>query len=319
MIFIAISLFLTFLVIIVLVKGIRIVSQSEVMLIERFGNYTRTLTSGLNFVIPVIDSPREIHWQKGGKVGLYNRIDMREMVLDIPEQTTITKDNVSLNIDAVLYMQIIDAQKAAYEVAHLPHAIGQLAQTTLRSVIGELDLDETLASRDQINHRLKNVLDDITDKWGVNVNRVELANVTPPKEVQEAMEKQMQAERERRAVVLEASGEKEARIARSEGERQEKINQAQGEKEALIHKAEGEAQAILTRNEAEQKAIEIIKQALGNNAELAAKYLIAKKYIEAYKEFTHGEGDKVYLPFEASNAMASFGNLGDMFQFHEDR
>jgi len=304
-------------VIIILKKGIRIVAQSEVMLIERFGNYTRTLNAGLNFTIPFIDAPREMNWQKEGEVGLYTRIDLREMVLDIPEQTTITKDNVSLLVDAVLYMQIVDPKKAAYEVASLPTAVGKLAQTTLRSVIGELDLDETLASRDQINNKLKNVLDEVTDKWGVNVNRVELANVTPPRDVQAAMEKQMQAERERRAVVLQASGEKEARIARSEGERQEKINQAQGEKVALIQKAEGEAEAISKKIEAEKAAIEKITQALGNDVELAARYLIAKRYIDAYENFTHGAGDKVYLPFDASNAMASFGNLGDMFKMDD--
>ena len=318
------GVFLLF-VVLSLMKGIRVVAQSEVMLIERLGNFNRTINSGLHFIIPYLEEPREVNWQRDGQRGGFNRIDMREIVLDIPEQTTITKDNVSLRIDAVLYVQIIDPRKAAYEVANLPVAVGQLAQTTLRSVVGEIELDETLASRDKINTKLKNVLDEVTDKWGLNVNRVELANVQPPPEVLNAMEKQMQAERERRAVVLEAEGERQARIARSMGEREEKINRAQGEKEALIQNAQGEKEALIQNAageahairetiQAEKEAIEAMIGAFDGNAELAARYLIAKGYIQAYRDFTHGEGDKVYLPFDASSAMASFGNLGDLFK-----
>ena len=307
-------------VFIILKKMIKIVRQSEVIVIERLGSFNRTLNSGLHFKIPFIEQIRSINWLEAE----IERIDLRERVMDVPSQTTITKDNVSLEIDAVIYMQITDPKKAVYEINNMPNAISQLTQTTLRSQIGEFDLDETLASRDKINSSLKEVLDDVTDKWGVLVNRVELANVQPPRAVLDAMEKQMQAERERRAAVLSAEGDRESRIARSEGEQQEKINQATGEKEALIQTAQGEREAAVSRANgdaqaldvmirAEQNAIEKLAQALGGNIQLAANYLISKSYISAYEKFTHGEGDKVYLPFDASSSMAAFGNLGDMF------
>ncbi len=305
------------LIVVTLAKGIRIIPQSEVMLIERFGNYLRTLEPGLNFTIPYVDSPREMAWQKDGEPGMFNRIDMREIVLDVPQQSCITKDNVGLHIDAVLYCQVVDPAKAAYEVANLPRAVGQLAQTTLRSLVGEMDLDDTLASREKINGRLKQVLDDATEKWGTKVTRVEISSIQPPVEVQAAMEKQMQAERERRASVLAAEGDKQSRIARSEGERQEKINQAEGEKAALIAHAEGDATAIQKRVEAEQVAIQKIAQAFDGDTHMAAQFMIAQRYIEAYQRFAQGEGDKVFLPFEASNAMASFGSLADLFKKSE--
>ena len=222
---------------------VKIVRQSEVMMIERLGSFNRSMKSGLHFKLPVIEQIRKINWRDEE----LERIDMRERVLDIPAQTTITKDNVSLEIDAVVYMQITDPEKAVYEINDLPLAISQLTQTTLRSLIGEFDLDETLASRDKINSSLKIVLDDVTNKCGFFLNRLELANVSPPQEVLEAMEKQMQAERERRAVVLSAEGDKESRIARSEGERQEMINQAAGEREALIQTAEGQKEAAISK------------------------------------------------------------------------
>jgi len=299
---------------------VKIVRQSEVMLIERLGSFNRTMKSGLHFKLPVIEQIRKINWRNEE----LERIDMRERVLDIPAQTTITKDNVSLEIDAVVYMQITDPEKAVYEINDLPLAISQLTQTTLRSLIGEFDLDETLASRDKINSSLKIVLDDVTNKWGVLVNRVELANVSPPQEVLEAMEKQMQAERERRAAVLSAEGDKQSRIARSEGERQEMINQAAGEREALIQTAEGQREAAISRangtaqaleimSSAEKEAIKKIAEALGGDVKRTNNYMISKSYIDAYEKFTHGEGDKVYLPYDASKSMAAFGNLGDLF------
>ncbi len=212
-----------------------------------------------------------------------------------------------------MYVQVIDPIKAMYEISNLPIAVSQLAQTSLRNVIGEMDLDETLTSRDKINSKLKHVLDEATDKWGMKVNRVELKNITPPREIQVAMEKQMQAERERRAQVLEAEGDKQARIARSEGEQAEKINIAEGEAQAAIRSAEGEAKAIELVANAQMDAIKQIKVSVGDNAELASKYLIATKYIEQFSKFvSESRGDKVFVPYEASTAIGSIGGAMDI-------
>ena len=302
------------LVIAILAKGIYIINQGEVMVIERLGTYHTTLTSGLNFILPFIDNPRKIIWQSQGKIGIFPRIDIREIVFDVNKQTVITKDNVGLTVDALMYVQITDPKRALYEVANLPMAVSQLAQTTLRSVTGELELDETLASRDRINSGLKKVLDEATDKWGVKVSRVEIRDITPPRDIQEAMEKQMQAERERRAKVLEAEGDKQSRIARSEGEKQENINRAQGEREALIQKAEGEAQSIRMRADAQKEALLKIIDACQGNVELAAKYLTAQAYILGFQKFTQNEGDKVYVPYEASASLGAMGGLVDLFK-----
>ncbi|MCB0367139.1 MAG: SPFH/Band 7/PHB domain protein [Bdellovibrionaceae bacterium] len=292
-------------------RGFKIVQQSECMIVERLGSYSRTMKSGFHIVVPFIEQTLDVYWVHNGQMVLDNRIDLRETVLDVPEQTVITKDNVSINIDALLYIQITDPVKASYEIANLPMAVGQLAQTSLRNVIGEMDLDETLASRDVINTKLKTILDEATDKWGTKVNRVELKNITPPKEIQLAMEKQMQAERERRAQVLEAEGDKQALIARSEGKRQENINFADGEREAAIRRAQGEAQAIIEVAEAEREAIEKIKSALGTS-DLTAQYLIASTYLEKFGQFTQKGGDKVFIPYEASTALGTLGSISEL-------
>ncbi len=298
---------------VLLAKGFRVVQQSQCMIVERLGSYSRTLSSGLNVIIPFLDAPRELLWITDTGIRRSARIDMRESVLDVPEQSVITKDNVSISIDALLYIQIIDPVRASYEIAHLPLAVSQLAQTSLRNVIGEMDLDETLASRDVINSKLKLILDDATDKWGTKVNRVELKNITPPRDIQQAMEKQMQAERERRAKVLEAEGDKQARIARSEGERQENINHADGEKEAQIRRALGEADAIRAVAEAKRQAIELIRQGIGD-AELSVRYLVATDYLERFGRFTAKPGDKIYIPYEASSALGSLGGIKELLQ-----
>ncbi|OQX67349.1 MAG: hypothetical protein B6A08_15700 [Sorangiineae bacterium NIC37A_2] len=298
---------------VLLAKGFRVVQQSQCMIVERLGSYSRTLTSGLNVIIPFLDAPRELIWITDSGIRRSSRIDLRETVLDVPEQSVITKDNVSISIDALLYIQIIDPVRASYEIAHLPLAVSQLAQTSLRNVIGEMDLDETLASRDIINSKLKLILDDATDKWGTKVNRVELKNITPPRDIQQAMEKQMQAERERRAKVLEAEGDKQARIARSEGERQENINHADGEKEAQIRRALGEADAIRSVAEAKRQAIELIRQGIGD-PELAVRYLVATDYLERFGRFTAKPGDKIYIPYEASSALGSLGGIKELLK-----
>ncbi len=307
-----ILLALAFFIVLVIFKGFRVIQQSQVMVVERLGSYSRTLTNGLNLIVPFLDQPRDIIWITDTGIRKTIRLDMRETVLDVPEQAVITKDNVSINIDALLYIQVIDPVKVAYEIAHLPLAVSQLAQTSLRNVIGEMDLDETLASRDHINSKLKRVLDEATDKWGTKVNRVELRNIMPPRDIQQAMEKQMQAERERRAKVLEAEGDKQARIARSEGQRQEQINLADGDKEAQIRQAIGEAEAIKQVAVAKREAIEQIVSAAGGRPDLAIQFLVATDYLDKFGKFVSKPGDKVYIPYEASTALGSIGGIGEL-------
>lgn len=254
-----------------------------------------------------------------------DRIDLREVVIDIPEQQVITRDNVGIIVDAIIYVQITDIKRSVYEIQTLPLAVAQLTQTTLRSLLGEMDLDNTLSGRDTINSRLKVVLDEATIKWGLNVNRVELKNITPPREVQLAMEKQMQAERERRANVLaaegakqsqilNAEGDKTARIQRSEGEKQEKINQALGDQEATISRALGQAQAIQSVAGAQAKAIEMVRNAFGNAPEVAANYLVAMEYLKRFGEMTQKNSDKVFIPYEATAVLSSLGSIGDIMK-----
>ena len=300
----------------VVAQGVRIVKQSECMIIERLGRFRVVLHSGLNIIIPFLDKPRNMFWVRQGMIGMSERVDLRETVLDIPEQAVITKDNVSIHIDALLYLQIISPKHAVYEISNLPIAVTQLAQTSLRNVIGEMDLDETLISRDIINSKLKEILDVATDKWGTKVNRVELKNITPPEEIQNAMEKQMQAERERRAQVLEAEGDKQARIARSEGEKQEQVNLADAEKTAKILKAEGEASAIRAVAEAKRDAIERIKEAFSDQ-ELTARYLIATDYLSTLDGFAQKPGDKVFMPYEASTVLSGVGAVKDLLEMNK--
>lgn len=306
-----VALVLAGLAVVLILKGVYIVNQNQTLIIERLGSFNKMLTSGPNFVIPFVDTPRPIKWVDQGMIYLTTRIDLRETVLDIPEQSVITKDNVSINIDAIMYIQITDPVKATYEIENLPSAVAQLAQTSLRNVIGEMDLDNTLGSRDIINAKLKQILDEATDKWGTKVNRVELRNITPPRDIQQAMEKQMQAERERRAKVLEAEGDKQARIARSEGQKIEQINHAAGAKEAEILRADGEAMAVERVANAKMEAINKISSAT-KNAELATQFLIANSYLETFQKFVTKEGDKVFIPYESSTALGSLGSIKEM-------
>ncbi len=299
--------------IIVILKSAIVVQQSECVVIERLGRYSRTLNSGFNVIIPFLDQPRPMFWVSGGHVNFSGQIDLRETVLDVPEQAVITNDNVSIVIDALLYIQITDPIKALYEIANLPQAVAQLTQTSLRNVIGEMDLDKTLSGRDLINTRLKAILDDASDKWGAKVNRVEIKNITPPREIQLAMEKQMQAERERRAQILSAEGDKTSRITRSEGEKAEQINLASAAKESSIMKAQGEAEAIRMVALAKSAAIEEMRKVL-NDSELAAKFLITQSYIDAFDRFVTKPGDKVFVPYESSTAFASIGSIKELIE-----
>ncbi len=303
------------LVVIYILRGIKIVSQSETMIVERLGKYNRTLNAGINIILPIIEQAKEtIVRRQNGAMSRSSRIDMREQVYDFDKQSVITKDNVMTEINALLYFQIVDPMKAVYEIQNLPVAIEKLTQTTLRNVVGEMELDETLTSRDTINSKLRNVLDDATNKWGVKVNRVELQDITPPESIRRTMELQMQAERNRRAEILKAEGEKQAQILNSEGEKQAEINAAEAEKQANILKAEGEAKAKVLQAEAEAAAIRNIAEAVADRGADPVNYLLAVKYIETLKEVAGGQDNKtVYLPYEATNMLGSLGGIKDMF------
>ena len=291
-----------------------IIPQSETKIIERLGRYYATLKPGINLIIPFIDRAKEIVVLNRGRYAYSNSIDLREQVYDFPKQNVITKDNVQTEINALLYFQIVDPFKAVYEISNLPNAIEKLTQTTLRNIIGELELDETLTSRDTINTKLRAVLDDATDKWGVKVNRVELQDITPPASVLNAMEKQMQAERNKRAQILTSEGEKAAEILASEGEKTAMINRAEAAKQQAILTAEGEAQARIRKAEAEAIAIEKITEAVGKTTN-PANYLLAQKYIQMMEELAKGDKTKtVYLPFEATNVMGSIGGIKELFK-----
>jgi regulator of protease activity HflC (stomatin/prohibitin superfamily) len=316
------SIFLIALAIIFVAKGVVIVQQAEVVIVERLGKYDRTLESGFNFIIPIIEAPRAIDWkvtQKGFDGTTYSviqkktRIDLREAVYDFPRQNVITKDNVSISINALLYFQIVEPKSAVYEIQNLPDAIEKLTQTNLRNLVGQLDLDESLVSRDKINQELRAILDDATNKWGVKVNRVELQDIIPPKDIQSAMEKQMKAERDRRAAILEAEGVKKSAVLQAEGEKEAAINRAEGEKQSNILKAEGVAQARILEADGEKEAIKRIIDALADKGQ-PDKYLIAMKYLETLNNITSGKDNKiVYMPYEATGILSSVDGIKQMF------
>ena len=319
---ISLSLFLIVLAIIFVIKGVIIVQQAEVVIVERLGKFDRVLQSGFNFIIPVIEAPRAIDWkvtQKGFDGSTYSiiqkrtKIDLREAVYDFPRQNVITKDNVSISINALLYFQIVDPKSAVYEIQNLPDAIEKLTQTNLRNLVGQLDLDESLVSRDKINHELRAILDEATNKWGVKVNRVELQDIIPPADIQSAMEKQMKAERDRRAAILEAEGLKKSAVLKAEGEKEAAINRAEGEKQANILRAEGIAQARILEADGEKEAIQRIINALADKGQ-PDKYLIAMKYLETMKTITSGKDNKiVYMPYEATGILSSVDGIKQMF------
>ncbi len=291
-----------------------IIPQSETRIIERLGRYYATLRPGINIIIPFVDRAKEIVVMKGGRYLYSNSIDLREQVYDFPKQNVITKDNVQTEINALLYFQIVDPFKAVYEINNLPNAIEKLTQTTLRNIIGELELDETLTSRDTINTKLRSVLDDATNKWGIKVNRVELQDITPPESVLSAMEKQMQAERNKRATILTSEGKKASDILQSEGEKMATINRAEAQKQQEILKAEGEAQARIRKAEAEAIAIKKITEAVGDTSN-PANYLLAQKYIQMLQQLAEGDKTKtVYLPYEATNLLGSIGGIKELFK-----
>ncbi|GAA0101326.1 SPFH domain-containing protein [Paraclostridium bifermentans] len=304
------SIFFTVLIVLVIVLAfstIKIVKQSEVIIVERLGKYWKTGESGLNIVIPILDR-------------VVKRIDLRTQVIDSPPQPVITKDNVTMSIDTVVYYQITDSFKATYEIANLVQAIRYLTTTTLRDVIGTMELDRTLSSRDDVNNKLRIILDEATDKWGVRVERVEIKNIDLPADIKEAMEKQMRAEREKRAVILQAEGTKQSAITQAQGHKESQILKAEGEKQtAILHAeakresqiriAEGEAEAINKIAEAEANRVRMVYEALKNaNVDEA---MLSVKYVEALSEMAKGE-NKVFIPYESQGLLGSIGAIKEL-------
>jgi regulator of protease activity HflC (stomatin/prohibitin superfamily) len=292
-------------------KTIKIVPQATVMLVERLGRFSRVAASGLNILVPFLDKPRAVYWTNM-RSGVTS-IDLREQYPDLPPQPVITRDNVTIHVDSVVYWQITDPVKAVYEMNDIVGGIVQLTITGMRAVMGDMDLDHTLSQRDQINSKLRIILDEATDKWGVKVTRVDVKNINPPEDVRVTMEKQMTAERTRRALVLQAEGERQAAITRAEGEKQAAVTRSEGEKQSNILQAEGLAQARLRQAEAESQAIAQVAQAMHEHGN-PAQYLITTRYIESLRDMTKGNNAKViFMPVETSSLLSTVGAIKEMF------
>ncbi len=290
---------LVLLALIVLSRALRIVPQKQALIVERLGRYHATAEAGLNIIMPFFDAVRA-------------RIDLREQITQIEPQPVITRDNVTMEVDAVIYYVILDPVKSTYEVSNLKWGLEQLTLSALRNVIGGLDLDHTLTSRDTINSQIRAALDVSTGPWGVKIMRVELKNINPPEEIKLTMEKQMTAERTRRAVVTTAEGEKSAAILRAEGQKQSAIVSAEGQKESAILAAEGQAQARLRIAEAEARAIQVVADSLKGSVSNPAQYLIAQKYLDSLGTIATGADKVVFLPYEAAGTMGSLGAMKEM-------
>lgn len=296
------------LVLIIAFKAIKIVPQSEVKIIENLGRYSRTASAGPNFIIPFVDRVRAT-------------VSLKEQTMDVQPQSVITKDNVTIRIDTVVFFQITDAKKAVYEIENLQNGIKYLTTTTIRDVVGKMDLDSTFSSREQINSQLRQILDEATDKWGCKINRVEIKDIDPPKDIRDAMEKQMNAERTKRALILQAEGEKQSAITIAEGQKEARILDAEADKESDIRRAEGERQARVLQAAGEAEAIE--KLATAKAKEIEAVYgaikasnpddkLVAIKSLEALEKVANGSANKVFIPFDATNALAGLGTLKEI-------
>ena len=299
---------LIIIVIFLAAKTFIVVPQAEVLIIERLVRYHRTAEDGLNVVVPFLDKVRA-------------HVDLREQTMDVQPQSVITKDNVTIRIDTVVFYQITEARSAVYEIQNLQNGIKYLTTTTIRDVVGKMDLDSTFSSREQINTQLRQILDVATDKWGCKVNRVEIKDIDPPKDIRDAMEKQMNAERTKRAVILEAEGQRQSAITIAEGEKESKILQADAEKESNIRRAEGEKQAKILKATGEAEAIRQIADAKAREIEVvygAIKNsnpddkLVQLKALEALKEVSKGEANKVFIPFDATKTLAGLGAMTEI-------
>ena len=293
---------------IVLLFSIKVVKQAEVYIIERFGKYYKTADAGLNLIVPFVDKVRAV-------------VSLKQQTMDVPPQGVITKDNVTITIDTVVFYQIMDPVKAVYEIESLQKGIGYLAITTIRDIVGKMDLDSTFSSRDSINIQLRQVLDDATDKWGCKIDRVEIKDIKPPVDIRDAMEKQMNAERTKRAAILEAEGKRQADITLAEGkkqslileaeaDRESSIRRAQGLREARILEAEGTADAIKKVADAKAKEIELVYTAIKNSN--PDENLIAIKSLETLQEVAQGPANKVFIPFDTSKTLGSLGAAADL-------
>ena len=288
------------LIVILIVPNIKVVSQASAFVVERLGSYYKTWHNGVHFKLPFIDR-------------VASKISLKEIVKDFAPQPVITKDNVTMQIDTVVYFQITDPKLYTYGVENPISAIENLTATTLRNIIGELELDQTLTSRDIINTKMRAILDEATDPWGVKVNRVEVKNIIPPRDIQESMEKQMRAERERREQILKAEGEKKSSILIAEGEKESAILRAEAKKESQIRIAEGEAEALLKIKQAEADSIRLIREAGADNSVLTLKSL------ETLKEVANGPANKIFLPTELSNVATLGTTVKEMFDQNEKK
>ena len=302
-------------------SSFKIVGQAEVMVIERLGRFHRLARSGFNILIPFIERPKsidvrfleaDIGGQKRISSRTTTRIDLREQVLNFPSQPVITKDNVTIDIDAVLYYRVADPQKATYSIQNLPYALETLTRTTLRNIVGDIELDQTLASRDMINKRMRDVIEEAAVSWGVDVTRVELQAIEPPRDIQQSMELQMRAERERRAAVTNAEAGKRAAILEAEGQREAQVRKAEGEKEAAVLRAQGLAEARLAMANAEAEAIRQLNTALPEGE--VAMYLLGLRYLEALPKLAEGKGTTIFLPTEATGVMGAVGGLRELLR-----
>jgi regulator of protease activity HflC (stomatin/prohibitin superfamily) len=293
-----VSLVFLVLMTVVVLGAIKIVPQGREYTVERFGRYTRTLKPGISFLTPFVE-------------GVGRRINMMEQVLDVPRQDVITKDNVSVQVDAIVFIQVMDAAAAAYRVTNLDFAITQLTMTNLRTVVGNMELDEVLSQRDQINTRLLDVIDQATSPWGVKVARIEIKDLQPPPDITNAMARQMKAERERRAVITEADGEKQAAITVAEGQKQSAILQAEGRREAAFRDAEARERAAA----AEAKATELVSDAIAQGDVNAINYFVAQKYVEAFAKLADSPQQRtVIVPADMASLAGSIAGVGELIR-----
>jgi regulator of protease activity HflC (stomatin/prohibitin superfamily) len=285
-----------FLAIVLVLMGVKTIPQGMEYTVERFGRFTRSLRPGLHLITPVVD-----------RIGA--KMNMMETVLDVPEQEVITKDNAMIKANGIIFFQVLDAAKAAYQVTNLELGILNLTMTNLRTVMGSMDLDELLSKRDHINARLLAVIDDATTPWGVKVTRVEIKDIEPPPDIVEAMARQMKAEREKRAVILEAEGVRQAEILRAEGEKQAAILEAEGRKEAAFRDAEARERLA----EAEAQATTMVSKAIAEGNVQAINYFVAQKYIDAVKSFANSSNQKIlFLPLEATSLIGAIGGIAEI-------
>jgi len=282
--------------VVILFKTVRMVPQGWEWTVERFGRYTETLSPGLHFLVPIV-------------YGVGRKVNMMEQVLEVPSQDVITKDNAVVKVDGIVFFQVLDAAKAAYEVAQLEVAILNLVMTNIRTAIGSMDLDESLSKRDEINTKVLMAVDQATHPWGIKVNRIELKDIAPPRDLIESMARQMKAEREKRANILEAEGFRQAEILKAEGEKQSAILSAEGQKEAAFRQAEARERLA----EAEAKATQLVSDAIAGGNVNAINYFVAQKYIEAFKALAEGPNQKfVLMPMEASALIGTLGGIGEL-------